>query len=119
MRRVEDARLLRGGGRFVADIVIPGELHCAIVRSPHAHAIIRKIDAARAAAAPGVVAIFSGADMAADHVGPMRALWAIRSADGKPMAEPPRWALGRERVRHVGEPVAIVIGETRDRKSVV
>ena len=52
--------------------------------------------------------------MAADHVGPMRALWAIRSADGKPMAEPPRWALARERVRHVGEPVAIVIGETRE-----
>jgi carbon-monoxide dehydrogenase large subunit len=60
-----------------------------------------------------VVAVFSGADMAADGVGPMRTLWAIRGADGKPMAEPPRWALARERVRHVGEPVAIVIGERR------
>jgi aerobic carbon-monoxide dehydrogenase large subunit len=106
--------LLRGGGRFVADVVVPGELQCAIVRSPHAHAIIRKIDAARSAAAPGVVAVFSGADMAGDHVGPMRALWAIRGADGTPMAEPPRWALARERVRHVGEPVAIVVGETRE-----
>ena len=114
VRRVEDARLLRGGGRFVADIIIPGELHCAIVRSPHAHALVRTIDPARAAAAPGVVAVFTGADMATDQVGPMRALWAIRGADGKPMAEPPRWALARERVRHVGEPVAIVIGETRD-----
>jgi aerobic carbon-monoxide dehydrogenase large subunit len=65
-------------------------------------------------AAPGVVAVFSGTDMAADSVGPMRALWAIRGADGKPMAEPPRWALARERVRHVGEPVAIVIAETRE-----
>jgi aerobic carbon-monoxide dehydrogenase large subunit len=106
--------LLRGGGRFVADVVVPGELQCAIVRSPHAHAIVRKIDAARSAAAPGVVAVFSGADMAGDHVGPMRALWAIRGADGTPMAEPPRWALARERVRHVGEPVAIVVGETRE-----
>ena len=114
VRRVEDARLLRGGGRFVADIVIPGELYCAIVRSSHAHAIIRKIDAAQAAAAPGVVAVFSGADMAADRVGPMRTLWAIRGANGIPMAEPPRWALARERVRHVGEPVAIVIGGTRE-----
>src|SRR5580704_13137322 len=114
VRRVEDARLLRGAGRFVADIVIPGELHSAIVRSPHAHATIRKIDTARAAAAPGVVAVFSGTDMAADHVGPMLALWAIRGADGKPMAEPPRWALARERVRHVGEPVAVVIAQTRE-----
>jgi len=106
--------LLRGGGRFVADIVIPGELSCAIVRSPHAHAIIRTVDAARAAAAPGIVAVLTGADMAADRVGPMRALWAIRGANGKPMAEPPRFALARERVRHIGEPVALAIAQTRE-----
>ena len=106
--------MLRGGGRFVADIVIPGELSCAIVRSPHAHAIIRTVDAARAAAAPGIVAVLTGADMAADRVGPMRALWAIRGADGKPMAEPPRFALARERVRHIGEPVALAIAQTRE-----
>ncbi|MGA8651321.1 MAG: xanthine dehydrogenase family protein molybdopterin-binding subunit [Xanthobacteraceae bacterium] len=106
--------MLRGGGRFVADIVIPGELSCAIVRSPHAHAIIRTVDAARAAAAPGIVAVLTGADMAADRVGPMRALWAIRGANGKPMAEPPRFALARERVRHIGEPVALAIAQTRE-----
>jgi aerobic carbon-monoxide dehydrogenase large subunit len=106
--------LLRGGGRFVADIVIPGELQCAMVRSPHAHAIIRSIEVSRARAAPGVAAVFTGTDMAADRVGPMRALWAIRGADGKPMAEPPRFALARERVRHAGEPVAIVIAQTRE-----
>jgi aerobic carbon-monoxide dehydrogenase large subunit len=106
--------LLRGGGRFVADIAVPGELQCAIVRSPHAHAVIRSIDVSRAQAAPGIVAVLSGADMAADRVGPMRALWAIRGVDGKPMAEPPRWALARERVRHAGEPVAIVIAQTRE-----
>jgi aerobic carbon-monoxide dehydrogenase large subunit len=106
--------LLRGGGCFVADVVIPGELHAAIVRSPHAHAAICNIEASPARDAPGVVAVFSGADMAADRVGPMRALWAIKGIDGKPMAEPPRWALARERVRHVGEPVAIVIAQTRE-----
>ncbi len=104
--------MLRGGGRFVADISVPDELHCVLVRSPHAHAIIRKIAPARARSAPGVVAIFSGADMATDAVGPMRSLWAIRSSDGSGMAEPPRWALARDRVRHVGEPVAAVIAET-------
>jgi aerobic carbon-monoxide dehydrogenase large subunit len=107
-------RLLRGGGRFVADIAVAGELQCAIVRSPHAHAIIRGIDVSRARAAPGIVAVLSGADMAADRVGPMRALWAIRSVDGQPMAEPPRFALARQRVRHAGEPVAIVIALTRE-----
>ena len=114
VRRVEDPKFLRGQGRYVADIALPGELHCVLVRSPHAHARIRRIDSAKAAAPPGVVAVFTGADMAADKVGPMAPLWAIRTADGKPMAEPPRWALARDTVRHVGEPVAAVIAETRD-----
>ncbi len=113
MRRVEDSRLLRGGGRFVADFCFSGELHCVLVRSPHAHAHIRRIDATRAGAAPGVVAVFGGADMAADGVGAMRALWAIRFGDGAPMVEPARWALARDRVRHVGEPVAAVIARSR------
>ena len=113
MKRVEDPKFLRGQGRFVSDISLPGELHCVLVRSPHAHAHIRKIDGARAAALPGVVAVLSGADMEADGVGPMAPLWAIQSADGKPMAEPPRWALARGTVRHVGEAVAAVIAETR------
>ncbi len=84
------------------------------MRSPHAHAVIRTVEASQTRAAAGVVAVFSGADMAADGIGPMRALWAIKGVDGKPMAEPPRWALARERVRHVGEPVAIVIAQTRE-----
>lgn len=106
--------MLRGAGCFVADVSLPGELHCVIVRSPHAHAVIRNVDASRARAAPGVIAVFTGGDMAADQVGPMRALWAIRSSDGRAMAEPPRWALARERVRHIGEPVAAVIAQTRE-----
>jgi carbon-monoxide dehydrogenase large subunit len=112
VRRVEDARFLLGRARYVADISLPGELHCVLVRSPHAHAAIQTIDVTPALARSGVVAAFTGADMAADNVGPMRAFWVIRSADGRPMAEPPRFALARERVRHVGEPVAAVFAET-------
>ena len=109
LRRVEDKRFLTGNGRFVADIELSGALACALVRSPHAHAAIRRIDASAARAAPGVVAVFTGADMAADGVAPMRPLWVVRSRNGSPMAEPARFALARETVRHVGEPVAAVV----------
>jgi aerobic carbon-monoxide dehydrogenase large subunit len=112
LRRVEDPRFLAGRGRFVADINLAGALACVLVRSPHAHAAIRRIDASAALASPGVVAVFTGADMAADNIAPMRPLWVIRSSDGSPMAEPPRFALARETVRHVGEPAAAVVAET-------
>jgi aerobic carbon-monoxide dehydrogenase large subunit len=112
VRRVEDPKFLRGLACFVADITLAGELHCVLVRSPHAFARIRRINSASAAGQPGVAAVLTGTDMAADDVGPMAPLWAIKSADGKPMAEPPRWALARETVRHVGEAVAAVIAET-------
>ena len=112
LRRVEDKRFLTGHGRFVADIELSGALACALVRSPHAHAAIRRIDASAALAAPGVVAVLTGADMAADGVAPMRPLWLVRSRDGSPMAEPARFAFARETVRHVGEPVAAVVAAT-------
>lgn len=114
VRRVEDRRFLLGTGRFVADIVLPGELHCAFVRSPHAHARLRGIDTARAAAMPGVALILTGADLAADGVRPMRPLWIIRSRDGQAMAEPPRFPLAQGSVRHVGEAVALVVAATRE-----
>ena len=112
--RKEDPRFLMGRGRFVGDLDIGGALHGRIVRSPHAHARIRHIDATQAQTAPGVVAVFTGMDMAADGIGPMPCMWAITSNDGTAMAEPPRWALARGTVRHVGEAVAIVIAETAD-----
>jgi aerobic carbon-monoxide dehydrogenase large subunit len=112
VRRVEDDKFLRGLGQFVADIALPGELHCVLVRSSHAHARILRIDTASALAQPGVAAVLTGADMAADHVGPMAPLWAIKSGDSKPMAEPARYALARGIVRHVGEAVAIVIADS-------
>jgi len=74
LRRVEDPALLRGQGRFVADIKVPGALHCVLVRSPHAHARIIRIDPAEAQRRPGVVAVVTGAEMAKAQVGPMRPL---------------------------------------------
>src|SRR4029077_19722020 len=109
LRRVEDRRFLTGQGRFVADVDLSGALACALVRSPHAHAAIRRIELSAALASPGIVAVLTGADMAADGMAPMRPLWVIRSRDGSPMAEPPRFALARDTVRHVGEPVVAVI----------
>lgn len=112
VRRREDPRFLTGRGRFVGSLSIPGTLHCHVIRSPHAHARLRAIRSDGAASRPGVIAVLTGDQMAADGVGPMRCLWAIRSRDGAPMAEPPRWPLAREVVRHVGEPVAVVIAES-------
>ncbi len=83
-----------------------------LVRSPHAHARIRKIEVAAAKASPGVAAVLTGADMAADAVQAMRPLWIVRSRDGSPMAQPPRYALARGAVRFVGEPVVMVVAET-------
>ncbi|TMJ23862.1 MAG: xanthine dehydrogenase family protein molybdopterin-binding subunit, partial [Alphaproteobacteria bacterium] len=114
LRRVEDRRFLLGRGRFVADINVVDALHCVLVRSPHAHARIHAIDVSAAVAAPGVVAVLSGEDMAADGIKAMRPLWVIASRDGSPMAEPPRFALARGTVRHVGEPIAAVIATTRE-----
>jgi carbon-monoxide dehydrogenase large subunit len=112
VHRVEDRRLLVGAGVFVADLAPPGTLACAFVRSPHAHARVRAIDAAHAVALPDVTAVLTGEGMAAAGVGPMLCLWKIRNADGTAMAEPPRHALARGRVRHVGEPVALVVAAT-------
>jgi aerobic carbon-monoxide dehydrogenase large subunit len=112
--RLEDPQLLRGEGRYVADIHIIGALHCVFVRSTHAHAAIRAVDVARAMKLPGIVAVLTGADLAADGVGSMTNLWAIRSHDGHPMAEPERWSLARDRVRYIGEPIAVVIAASHN-----
>ena len=110
--RKEDHRFLTGTGRFIDDIKFNSALECFIVRSPHAHARINSINTGTARNQPGIVAVFDGTDMEADSIDSMFSLWQITSKDGSPMAEPSRWALARETVRHVGEPVAIVIGET-------
>ena len=113
VRRLEDKRFLTGRGNYVSDRDVPGALHCRFVRSDRAHAEILEIETTAARAAPGVAAVLAGADMAADGIGSMPCLWKIPTRDGTPMAEPPRWALARDRVRHVGEPVAAVLAESQ------
>jgi carbon-monoxide dehydrogenase large subunit len=112
VKRKEDFRFLTGRGRYVADLVFPGELRCEIVRSPHAHAVVRRIEKSAAKAMPGVVAVLTGVDMAADRVGPLRCLWRVKGKTGEPAIEPDRFALAPRVVRHVGEPVAVVVAET-------
>ena len=112
--RREDFKFLTGAGRFIDDLSFPGALHCHMVRSPHAHARIRSMDISHASAGAGVAAVFTGVHMEADGIGSMECLWVMTSKDGTPMAEPPRWALARGSVRHVGEPVAVVIAATRN-----
>src|SRR6266478_5804896 len=113
VRRKEDFRFLTGQGTYTDDINRPGQLHAYILRSPHAHARIKGIDTKAAAQAPGVVAVFTGKDLAADNVGGMPCGWQIHSKDGSPMIEPPHPALAVDRVRHVGDQVAIVIASSK------
>jgi len=117
VKRREDQRLLTGEGRFADDFNGPGQAHAAFVRSPHAHADVLAIDAAPAKAVAGVLAVFTGHDLAADGVGGIPTLIAerggnIRSRDGSPFAEPTWLALATDRVRHVGEPIAMVVATT-------
>ena len=107
MRRVEDRRFLTGDGSYLDDIARPRQAYAAMLRSPHAHARVRAIDASAAAAAPRVLAVLTGADLAADDIG------TIPCMSGVPgMAAPPRPAIVTDRVRHVGDTVALVVAET-------
>jgi carbon-monoxide dehydrogenase large subunit len=114
VKRKEDFRFLTGGGAYTDDINRPGQTHAYVVRSPHACANIKKIDKSKAMKAPGVVAIFTGADYAADQKGGLPCGWLVKNKDGSPMVEPPHPPLVADRVRHVGDQVAVVIAETRD-----
>jgi carbon-monoxide dehydrogenase large subunit len=91
----------------------PGQLHAYIRRSDRPHARIKGIDILAAAAAPGVVAVYTGADLVAEGIGGLPCGWQIHSKDGSPMAEPPHPVLAVDKVRHVGDPIAVVIAETR------
>ncbi|MGC8522659.1 MAG: xanthine dehydrogenase family protein molybdopterin-binding subunit [Acidibrevibacterium sp.] len=113
VKRREDGRFLAGRGRYVDDMNRPGQVYAAIRRSDRPHARIRGIDTSAAAAAPGVIAVYTGADMAADGIGGLPCGWQIHSKDGSPMAEPPHPVLALGKVRHVGDPIAVVIAETK------
>src|SRR5262245_49342604 len=111
--RFEDLRLVRGGGRYVDDIVLPGMAFGHVLRSPHAHARIRKIDTAKAKAAPGVLAVLTGADWAASGFGDLAVAAGMKMRDASPMNRPKCPALVKDRVRWVGDYVAFVGAETR------
>jgi len=108
--RLEDRRFLTGEGRFTADLSRAGEVHGVVVRSPHAHADIANINIADAVATPGVLAVWTAADLAADGLGALQNSASIPS--DPPLVRPPRPVLAGERARHQGEPVAFVVAET-------
>jgi carbon-monoxide dehydrogenase large subunit len=110
--RFEDPRLVRGGGRYVDDIVLPGMAFGHVLRSPHAHARIRSIDVAAARAAPGVLAVLTGADWRASGWGDLPVPGGLKRRDGSAMYRPRYPALVADRVRWVGDYVAFVVAET-------
>jgi len=112
IKRREDARFLTGAGQYTDDVVLPGQSYAAFVRSPYAHARIKSIDTSAAKAAPGVLAVFTGADLADAKVGGLPCGWLIHSQDGSPMKEPPHPVLAQGKVRHVGDQLALVVAET-------
>ncbi len=113
VKRLEDQRLVTGRGRFIDDKPADGALWLYVLRSPHAHAQIMSIDCEAAKAMPGVVAIFTGADLVADEIGTIPTLPIFKRADGSPMTTPPRRLLAHEVVRFAGEAVAAIVAESR------
>lgn len=109
VRRKEDASLLRGQGTFVENLTVPGTLFMAIVRSPYPRARIKSVDLDRARAAEGVVAAFSGADLAEDWAGSLPCAWVV-TEDTK---TPPHYPLAADEARHQGDGVAVVLAESR------
>ena len=110
IRRKEDLRFITGAGQYTDDVNMVRQTQGVFLRSPHAHATLRSIDLAKAKAAPGVVAIFTGADLTG--VNGLPCGWLITGTDGKPMNEPPHPVLAQGKVRYVGDQVALVIAET-------
>ncbi len=112
VRRHEDLRLITGRGRYTDDIVLPRTAHAFVLRSPLAHAHIKSIDAAAARRMPGVLFVASGEDVRADGLGELPCLVPLVNRDGTPRHDTPRPVLALGRVRHVGQPVALVVAET-------
>jgi carbon-monoxide dehydrogenase large subunit len=112
VRRKEDQRFITGKGHYTDDINRPGQACAYFLRSPHAHAKINSIDASAAKAKPGVIAVLTGAELAADKIGNLICGWMIHSKDGSPMNMAPHPALANGKVNHVGDAVAVVIAET-------
>ena len=114
VRRTEDLRFLTGAGRYIEDIGLRHMAHGLVLRSPHAHARIDLVDAAAAERLPGVLAVLTGADWAAEGLGDIPTRTQAKAADGGPVWTPPRPGLAADRVRFVGDAVAFIVAESLD-----
>ncbi|MFZ5609337.1 MAG: xanthine dehydrogenase family protein molybdopterin-binding subunit [Pseudomonadota bacterium] len=112
VKRKEDQRFLTGRGRYTDDINRPGQAYAVFVRAQMAHGRIKALDTQTARAVPGVLLVLTGADYAADKLGSLPCGWLVKSMDGTDMKQPPHPALAKDVVRYVGEPYAVVVGET-------
>lgn len=112
VRRKEDDTLVRGKGKYTDDFNLPGQAYAWIVRSSHAHGIIRSIDTSAAKTMPGVLGVWTGADMAAAGHGPFTCGLPLKNRDGSPLKQTNRTPLMSDKVRYVGDPVAFVVAET-------
>lgn len=110
--RVEDKRLLTGAGRYTDDVNLPGQAHAVFLRSPYAHARIAALDTEAAKAAPGVLGVYTIADVKAAGLGGIKSLYPLKQKDGSPLIAPDRPLLADGVARHVGDPVAMVVAET-------
>jgi aerobic carbon-monoxide dehydrogenase large subunit len=112
VRRKEDHRFITGQGRYTDDINRPGQAHAYFLRSPHAHATIKTIDASKALKMPGVLAVLTGDDLAKDKIGGLICGWMIHNKDGSPMKAGGHPALAQGKVRYVGDHVACIVADT-------
>jgi aerobic carbon-monoxide dehydrogenase large subunit len=112
VRRVEDRRFITGRGSYLDDLSLPRQAWAFMLRSPHAHARIRGIDIAAAIGTPGILAVYTGDDLAREGIGTIPCLSALTNRDGSPCVMPPRPAIVRDRVRHVGDTAALVVAES-------
>jgi aerobic carbon-monoxide dehydrogenase large subunit len=112
VKRREDFRFVKGIGKYTADINLPNQLYCYILRSQTAHARIRSLDTGAAKAAPGVVAVFTAKDIDESGAAGLPCGWLVTGKDGSPMKEPKHPILASDKVRHVGDPIAAVIAES-------
>src|SRR5712691_11249681 len=119
VRRREDFRLLRGAGRYSDDVTLPSQAYAVMVRSPHAHALIRGIDTTVANGAPGVLAVLTAADVLRDGLKPLPNIAnrhpadiSVQNKDGSPVVRPEQGAIVGPELCHVGEIVAVVVATT-------
>ena len=112
VRRKEDDTLVRGKGKYTDDFSLPGQAYAWIVRSSHAHGVIKGIDTTAAKALPGVLGVWTGADLASAGYNPFTCGLPLKNRDGSPLLQTNRAALPTDKVRFVGDPVAFVVAET-------